>query len=41
MACPHLVWDTAKRKSVRDSFGAPRTVEVVAVVKGVARRKEP
>jgi len=25
------------RKSVRDSFGVPRTLEVVAVVKGVAR----
>jgi hypothetical protein len=25
------------RKSVRDSFGAPRTLEVVAVAKGVAR----
>jgi hypothetical protein len=24
------------RKSVRDSFGVPRTLEVVAVVKGVA-----
>jgi hypothetical protein len=25
------------RKSVRDSFGVPRTLEVVAIVKGVAR----
>jgi hypothetical protein len=25
------------RKSVRDSLGAPRTIEVVAVVKGVTR----
>ena len=25
------------RKSVRDSFGVPKTLEVVAVVKGVAR----
>ena len=29
--------DCEVRKSVRNSFGVPRTLEVVAVVKGVAR----
>jgi hypothetical protein len=29
--------DCEVRKSVRDSFGVSRTLEVVAVVKGVAR----
>jgi len=29
--------DCEVRKSVRDSLGIPRTIEVVAVVKGIAR----
>jgi hypothetical protein len=28
------------RKSVRDSLGVPRTIEVVAVVKGVTRAQQ-